>query len=265
MIETGPVPRINELLSLDGQRVLVTGASGNIGRGIALRLAEAGADVVVHYHADAGRAAATVDAIAAAGRAAEPVQADLGNPDEVGAMFATFAGGSAPVTRVVNNAGSYPVHPFTDMSVADWRGVMAANLDSAAYVCREAIRRWRRDGVAGAIVNIASIEASDPATGHGHYAASKAGLVMLARSLTLEFGRDGIRVNTVSPGLIARDGIEQNWPDGVARWLEHAPLKRLGAAADVADAVIFLLGPASRWISGVNLVVDGGMSSVSRW
>ena len=142
MIETGPVPRLAELLNLDGQRVLVTGASGNIGRGIALRLAEAGADVVVHYHADEDGASQTVSAITAAGRAAEPVQADLGNPDEVEAMFANVVDGSAPVTHVVNNAGNFPVHPFTDMSVAEWRGVMAANLDSAVYVCREAIRRW---------------------------------------------------------------------------------------------------------------------------
>jgi NAD(P)-dependent dehydrogenase (short-subunit alcohol dehydrogenase family) len=117
----------------------------------------------------------------------------------------------------------------------------------------------------GAIVNIASIEGSDPAMGHSHYATSKAGLLMLTRSLTLEYGGKGIRTNAVSPGLIARDGIEENWPDGVARWQEYAPLKRMGDTTDVADAVLFLLSPAARWISGVNLVVDGGMSTVSRW
>jgi NAD(P)-dependent dehydrogenase (short-subunit alcohol dehydrogenase family) len=88
---------------------------------------------------------------------------------------------------------------------------------------------------------------------------------MLTRSLTLEYGHKGIRVNAVSPGLIARQGIEENWPEGVARWHQHAPLQRMGDASDVADAVLFLLCPASRWISGVNLVVDGGMSTVSRW
>ena len=82
---------------------------------------------------------------------------------------------------------------------------------------------------------------------------------------TVEYGRSGIRVNAVSPGLIARNGIEKNWPEGVANWHERAPLHRMGDAADVADAVLFLLSPASRWISGVNLVVDGGMSTVSRW
>jgi NAD(P)-dependent dehydrogenase (short-subunit alcohol dehydrogenase family) len=105
----------------------------------------------------------------------------------------------------------------------------------------------------------------DPAAGHSHYAASKAGLLMLTRSCTLEYGCRGIRTNAVSPGLIARDDIEKNWPDGVARWHDNVPLERMGLSTDVADAVLFLLSPAARWISGVNLVVDGGMSSVSRW
>jgi len=151
------------------------------------------------------------------------------------------------------------------MSAVEWQQVVAANLDSAVYVSQEAIRRMCDQKSGGAIVNIASIEGTDPAMGHSHYATSKAGLLMLTRSLTLEYGGQGIRTNAVSPGLINREGIEENWPEGVARWQETAPLKRMGSTTDVADAVLFLLSPASRWISGVNLVVDGGMSTVSRW
>jgi len=256
------VPAIADLLSLKGKRALVTGASGNIGRGIAVRLAEAGADVVVHYHSDADAAARTVQAI---GGNAISVQADLARPDDVTEMFGKIDATGLPATRVVNNAGSYPAQAFTEISVEDWRQVMAANLDSAVHVSQQAIRRMCDQNTGGAIVNIASIEGSDPAMGHSHYAASKAGLLMLTRSCALEYGRRGIRVNAVSPGLIARPGIEENWPDGVARWQEHAPLAKMGDPADVADAVLFLLCPASRWISGVNLVVDGGMSTVSRW
>ena len=101
--------------------------------------------------------------------------------------------------------------------------------------------------------------------GHGHYAASKAALNMFSRALALEAGGDQIRVNTVSPGLIRREGIEQAWPEGVTRWQERAPLTRLGEPQDVADAVLFLLSDAARWISGANLVVDGGMSAQGRW
>ncbi len=259
------VPAVADLLSLRGQRALVTGGSGNIGRGIALRLAEAGADVIVHYQSDAEGAAQTVEAVTAIGRNAESIQADLTVADEVAGMFGKIDNSGQPLTCTVNNAGGYPVQGFAEMTAIEWQRVVAANLDSAVYVSQESIRRWCDANTKGAIVNIASIEGTDPVLGHSHYATSKAGLLMLTRSLTLEYGRRGIRVNAVSPGLIARDGLEQNWPEGVANWHEQAPLERMGDAIDVADAVLFLLSPASRWISGINLVVDGGMSSVSRW
>jgi len=262
MSDKDALPAVADLLSLKGARVLVTGGSGNIGRGIALRLAEAGADVVVHYRSDADGAAQTVDAI---GANTLSVQADLTHSDDVAEMFGKITETGPLVSCVVNNAGGYPVQAFADMTAVEWQQVVAANLDSAVYVSQESIRRWCDGNIKGAIVNIASIEGTDPALGHSHYATSKAGLLMLTRSLTLEYGRRGIRVNAVSPGLIAREGIEENWPEGVANWHENAPLQRMGDAADVADAVLFLLSPASRWISGVNLVVDGGMSSVSRW
>ena len=259
---TPPAP---DLLDLSGRRALVTGASGNIGRGIALRLAEAGAEVVVHFLQDADGAAQTVDTIKIAGGTAVAVQADLGSAPAVSEFFAQLDNSGDVVDLVVNNAAIQPVTEFADISAEEWRSVMSANLDSAFFVTQAAARRMRDHGGAGAIVNIASIEGSDPAGGHSHYATSKAGLLMLTRACALEFGRDGIRCNAVSPGLIERPGIEQSWPDGVARWREKAPLGRMGDASDVADAVLFLLSPAARWISGTNLRVDGGMSSVSRW
>jgi NAD(P)-dependent dehydrogenase (short-subunit alcohol dehydrogenase family) len=132
-------------------------------------------------------------------------------------------------------------------------------------VTQTAAARLRAAGRGGAVVNIASIEGADPAAGHAHYSTSKSGVLMFTRSAALEYGEFGIRVNAVSPGLIRRERLESEWPDGIARWTSKAPLQRLGEAADVADAVLFLLSPAARWISGANLVVDGGMSTVSRW
>ncbi len=258
-------PAVTDLLSLNGQRVLVTGASGNIGHGIAVRLAEAGADIIVHYGNDADGAAVTVHAIKATGRDAVSVQADLTRAEEVARMFTGIDATGPSPGCVVNNAGGYPVQLFAEMSAVEWQQVVAANLDSAVYVSQEAIRRMCDQKSGGAIVNIASIEGTDPTMGHSHYATSKAGLLMLTRSLTLEYGRNGIRTTAVSPGLIDREGIGENWPEGVARWQENAPLQRMGLSTDIADAVLFLLSPASRWISGINLVVDGGMSTVSRW
>jgi 3-oxoacyl-[acyl-carrier protein] reductase len=149
------------------------------------------------------------------------------------------------------------------MSYHDWRGVLDTNLDGPFLVTQRAARGWGDRG--GAIVNVASIEGSDPAVGHAHYATSKAGLIMFTRAAAIEFGPRNIRVNCVSPGLVERDGLAVEWPEGVARWRERAPLGRLGTPKDVADAVLFLLSPAARWISGTNLVVDGGMSAQNRW
>ena len=247
-------PDVRHLLNLAGETVLVTGASGNIGRGIARRLAEAGATVALHYFHNEAAAAALADELGAAA----PLRADLDDAASVDAMLAACA-----PTMVVNNAAAQTVQPLDGMEPEDWRAMLSTNLDGPFLVTRLAARLWGSRG--GAIVNVASIEGSDPAAGHAHYATSKAGLLMFTRAAALEYGPRGIRVNCVSPGLIDRQGLADSWPEGVARWRERAPLGRLGTPKDVADAVLFLLSPAARWISGTNLVVDGGMSAQSRW
>ena len=249
-------PAVSKLLDLSGETALVTGASGNIGTTIAARLAEAGAGLIAHYHSNEAAARALVERVGAG----EVVQADLSDEQAVTAMFASIS-----PTLVVHNAALQPVSALGDMSYGDWRATMAANLDSAFLVTRQAAKSWIAAGRGGAIVNIGSIEGLDPAAGHGHYATSKAGLTMLTRASALEFGSSGIRVNSVAPGLIDREGLARDWPDGVSRWHDRAPLGRLGSPNDVADAVLFLLSPAARWISGANLVVDGGMSAQSKW
>jgi NAD(P)-dependent dehydrogenase (short-subunit alcohol dehydrogenase family) len=260
------IPAVRELLDLSGRTILVSGASGNIGRRIAIRLAEAGAAIVVHYHSNQAGAAITASSIEKSGGNAAVVQADLTSQDAVTGLFEDLQQQGRLVDGVVNNAATQPpAKTLQDLSAGEWRAVMAANLDSAFMVTRIGAQYMLGQGATGAIVNIASIAGSDPSIGHGQYATSKAGLIMLTRASALEYGPAGIRVNTVSPGLIDRDGLQDDWPEGVLRWQQHAPLQRLGQPDDVADAVLFLLSPASRWLSGVNLVVDGGMSSVSRW
>ncbi|MEL7186263.1 MAG: SDR family NAD(P)-dependent oxidoreductase [Pseudomonadota bacterium] len=242
------------MMTLEQEVVLVTGASGNIGRGIAERLAMAGAAVVVHCHSNPAAADKVAQAIG--GRA---VQADLSDPAAVDDLLARVT-----PTMLVNNAARQDVAALPDIGIDEWRAVLATNLDGAFHVMQRCAQEWQQKS-GGAIVNIASIEGLDPAVGHAHYATSKAALLMLTRAAALEYGPAGIRVNAVSPGLIDRDGLQADWPDGVARWLERAPLGRLGTPQDVADAVLFLLSPAARWISGTNLVVDGGMSAQSKW
>ena len=250
------IPATNELLNLSGETVLVTGASGNIGSAIAERLAEAGASVIAHFYSNEAAATALLKRLGGG----EIVQADLSDESAVKRMFTSIR-----PSMLVNNAAAQPVTAMGNMTFAEWRTVMAANLDAAFLVTQRAALAWIAAKVPGAIVNIGSIEGLDPAAGHSHYATSKAGLTMLTRAAALEFGSANIRVNCVSPGLIDREGLARDWPDGVSRWHQRAPLGRIGSAIDVADAVLFLLSPAARWISGANLIVDGGMSAQSKW
>ena len=122
-----------------------------------------------------------------------------------------------------------------------------------------------RDQGGGSVTHIASVEAGFPAPGHAHYGASKAEVVMHARSAALEYGPWGVRVNTVSPGLIDREGLADAWPEGVRRWREASAVGRLGRPEDVGDACVFLASPLASWVTGHDLVVDGGATSRPTW
>ncbi|RUA22557.1 MAG: short-chain dehydrogenase, partial [Actinobacteria bacterium] len=163
---------------------------------------------------------------------------------------------------LVNNAGIQPVEPFDALTAAAWDEVLTVDL-RATQVLTAAAATVMHEG--GAVVNIASIEAHQPAAGHAHYAAAKAGLVMATRAAALELGPSGIRINSVSPGLIDDGRLAERWPEGVDRWLAAAPLGRLGTPEDVADAVAFLVSDQARWITGVDLVVDGGVLARPTW
>lgn len=247
------------LPDLTGTAVLVTGASGGVGRGIALRFAEAGAAVAVHHH----RTEPTVVAeIETAGGTAVALRADLTDDAACHDLVREAASWAGRLDTLVNNAGVQPVTPLPDLAVTDWRAMLETNLTSA-FSCTQAAAEVMAEG--GSVIHIASIEATQPAFGHAHYSSAKAALVMHARAAALEYGPRGIRVNTVSPGLIDRPGLADGWPEGVERWTRAAPLTRLGTPADVANACVFLASPLAAWITGHNLVVDGGVSSHPTW
>ena len=256
---TPVAPPVRELLDLRGHVALVTGAGAGIGTGIVTRLAEAGAGVAVHYHRSDEGAREVVARITAAGGSARAYQADLTDAADVQDLRDRITADTGVPDIVVNNAGIYPLGSILDVDPTEWQSVVAANLTSVHLVTQAVARALRDAGRGGAIVNIASIEASNVAPAHSHYAAAKAGVVMYTKSAARELGPLGIRVNAVSPGLIWRAGLDEAWPQGVSAYTAASPLGRLGRFDDVADACLFLVSPASRWITGTELVVDGGV------
>jgi NAD(P)-dependent dehydrogenase (short-subunit alcohol dehydrogenase family) len=232
-------PPVERLLDLDGLVAIVTGAGGTIGAGIAQRLEEAGAEVVAHRR-------------------------ELGDVErDAPAICAAAVESFGRLDILVNNAGIQPVASLASIGNDELTEMFRVNVVGLAAMTREAAAAMTGRG--GAIVNVASIEGLQPAFDHSHYAASKAAVIMHTRAAALELGPAGIRVNCVSPGLIEARGIDAAWPEGVARWHAAAPLGRLGQPLDVADAVLFLASPAARWISGANLVVDGGVLPHNTW
>lgn len=265
-VTEGAALRDRGLPDLGGQRVLVTGATGVLGRGIVRCFAAAGAAVAVHHRSPAAASAAAAEALVAelraGGATAVAVAADLDEPAAPEALIAATVAALGGVDGIVNNAGVQPVSPLDALLPAEWDAVIRTNLGAVFALSQAAAAAMERGGW---ITHIASVEAHRPAPGHAHYAVAKAGLLMHARAAALELGPRGIRVNTVSPGLIDRPGLAEDWPSGVESWLAHAPLGRLGTPEDIGSACVLLASPAASFITGQDLAVDGGMLTTPGW
>ncbi len=235
--------------------VVVSGAAKGIGAGIAHRFACAGAVVVANYRSSERQARALKSRIEQDGGRVHTFPGDVTREGDVTRLFDDVLTRTGRLDVLINNAGSYPMTGVLEMTADEWDAVLATNLRSV-FLCTQAAARRMPHG--GAIINIASIEGESPMPLHSHYNAAKAGVLMHTLSAARELGPHGIRVNAVSPGLIWREGIERDWPDGVQRWTESCPLGTLGTSDDVANACLFFASDAARWITGVNLRVDGG-------
>lgn len=234
--------------------VLITGGTGQIGRAIAEAFLAAGAHVIAVGSTEARAEAARV----ALGARAQVLVQDLAQPGAAEALFTQIG---TPVAVLVNGAGVNFASPLATLSEADFDRVLGANLRSAMFCSQQAVARMAAAGIAGRIINITSGNYRYTRPNAGLYAASKAALEMLTRSFALEHGRQGITVNAVAPGLIARPGeTDPGFVRVAGYYQDNSPVDGLVSSADVAEAVMFLASERAAMITGESLVIDGGFS-----
>jgi NAD(P)-dependent dehydrogenase (short-subunit alcohol dehydrogenase family) len=236
---------------LQGKSALVTGAARRIGRAIALKLAENGANVAITYRGSQGDAEQTVRDLAALDVEAFAVRCDLEDPGSIRRSVASVAEQFGGIDLLVNNAGSFQTTRMEEISVAQWDGMFAANVRGPFLMAQAALPHLR--AARGRIVNIGSLGGMHPWATHAHYCTSKAALHMLSQTMAKAWAPE-ISANCVAPGMIVQGEVGEAYVE----FAEKTPMRRNGTADDVAEAVLFFAtGP--HFITGQLLAVDGGL------
>lgn len=248
----------NELASLVGETAIVTGGAMGIGRAIAERLHAAGANVVI-ADPDRERNDLVEELNDARGASAIGIATDVSDAASVQAMVNSCIEAFGGVDVLVNNAGIYPAMPMLEMDPAIFERVIAVNLTGLFLCTQTAARKMVAGGRRGRIVNITSIDALHPSMeGLAHYDASKHGAWGFTKSSALELAEHGIRVNAVAPGGIATPGTHGADAAAIRAFEQMIPLHRLGHAEEIAEAALFLASDMSTYVTGSQIVVDGG-------
>jgi len=244
--------------NLSGKIALVTGGGRGIGRAICLELAGRGATVIVNYNRSAAAAENLVAQIEAAGGTARNMPADVSDEQQVAAMFKAIIAEYGTIDILVNNAGVTRDNIIMMMKPADFDDVIETNLRSCWLCCKSAARAMMRKR-SGSIINITSVVGIAGNGGQTNYAASKAGIIGLTKSLAKEVAARGIRVNALAPGFVDTEMTADLGDDIREKAIEAIPLGRMGRPEDIAKAVAFLASDEAAYITGQTLVVDGGM------
>jgi glucose 1-dehydrogenase len=264
---TAPPIAVPKLLT--GQKALVTGANSGIGKGVAIALGQAGADVVVNYVDGDGAANAVVEEIKKSGVKAYAHQADVSSEDQVVAMFARMIQEFGTIDILVSNAGLQRDSAFPDMTMAQWNKVLSVNLTGQFLCGRAAVREFLRRGVvasvssaAGKIICMSSVHQEIPWGGHVNYATSKGGIKLMMESMAQELAPKRIRVNGIAPGAIRTPINTAAWDTKEAydQLMTLVPYGRIGEPEDIARAAVWLASDQSDYVVGTTLFVDGGMT-----
>ncbi|MDJ0847347.1 MAG: SDR family oxidoreductase [Myxococcota bacterium] len=246
--------------SLAGKVAIVTGGSRGIGRSIALGLAEHGADVAIAARKPEALAEATA-AVTALGRRALAVATNVRRADELRTLVDRTESELGRVDILVNNAGTNPVYgPVQEIDERAWNTIMDTNVKSVHLLSNHAREAMLRHGDGGAIVNVSSVGGYRASDVIGGYSVSKAALIMLTQVQAKTWGADGIRVNCIAPGLVQTEFARALWDDPKTRRVSEAEaaLGRIAQPDEMAGAVVYLCSPASSFVTGQTLVLDGG-------
>jgi 3-oxoacyl-[acyl-carrier protein] reductase len=246
-------------LPLAGKIALVTGSGQGIGRACALRLAQAGADIIINYHSNSAAAEETQSSIEALGRRSIIVQADVSKEEDVARLFSEANQALGPIAILVNNAGTTRDKLILQMSLADFEHVLDINL-RAAFLCTKAALRGMMKARWGRIVNVASAAGLLGPAGQSNYAASKAAIIALTMSTAREMASRNITANAVAPGYVQTELTSTVTEAQRKYMLDSTPLGRPGTVDEVAAAIGFLCSPDASYITGQTLSVDGGVS-----
>lgn len=246
-------------MKLEGKVALVTGASRGIGRATAIKLAEAGADVVVNYAGSTDKANEVAEQIKALGREAITYQCNVSDSDAVQSMVKDVIAKFGRLDILVNNAGITRDNLLMRMKENEWDDVIDTNL-KGVFLCTKAVTRQMMKQRSGRIINVASIVGVIGNPGQANYVAAKAGVIGLTKSSARELASRGITVNAVAPGFIATDMTDQLADEQKEAMLQQIPLAKFGLASDIANAVLFLASDDANYITGQTIHVDGGMA-----
>jgi 3-oxoacyl-[acyl-carrier protein] reductase len=246
------------MIDLSGKSAVVTGGSRGIGRAIALRLAEQGADVAFSYKGNAAAAAEALSAIEAFGRRGLAIQADVSDPDAAEALIKEALAVFGKVDILVNNAGITRDDLIMRMGIDAWKEVIDTNLSGAFYATK-AVTRPMLKARAGRIINITSVSGQAGQMGQANYSSAKAGLIGLTKATARELASRGITANAVAPGFVVTE-LTQDLPQDLKdELIKRTPLGRFGETAEIANAVAFLASDEAAYITGQVLAVDGGL------